>query len=100
LNTYNKLTRIKNSILPVDWISLALKPCQKSAEMAGKRDKEKINRMHFLGLLPEFSPREVNGPVATQIISTGVKFVNKMRFLGLLIFLGIYVYSFFFEFFD
>jgi integrase len=44
--------------LPVDWISLALKPSQ----MAGKRDQEKNNRMHFLSLLSGISSREESGP--------------------------------------
>jgi hypothetical protein len=51
-------------MLPVDWISLALKPHQKYAETAGQRDKEKTNRTPFSGLLTEFPPREDHGPVA------------------------------------
>jgi hypothetical protein len=51
------------NVLPVDWISLALKPCQKKAKMAGQRDKEKINRTPFSDLLTEFSPRKEYGPV-------------------------------------
>jgi len=45
--------------LPVEWISLALKPSQ----LAGKRDKEKIDRTHFLALLTGISPRNQSGPV-------------------------------------
>ena len=48
--------------MPVNWISLALKPCQKHIGMTGKRDKIKIDRMPFLGLLTEFSPVDNNGP--------------------------------------
>ena len=44
--------------LPVDWISLALKPLQ----MAGQRDQEKIDRTHFLALLTGFPPRSESGP--------------------------------------
>lgn len=33
-------------------------------QMAGRRDMEKTNRMPKSGLLPEFSPRESDGPVA------------------------------------
>jgi integrase len=63
-NTYIGQATSYYNVLPVDWISLALKPCRKKVKMAGKRDKEKINRTRFLGLLPEFSPREYHGPVA------------------------------------
>jgi len=47
------------NVLPVDWISLALKPSQM---MAGKRDKKKTDRVPFLDLLPEIPPRERDGP--------------------------------------
>ena len=63
-NTYIGQATSYYNVLPVDWISLALKPCRKNVEMAGKRDKEKTNRTPFSGLLPEFSPRENHGPVA------------------------------------
>ena len=61
-------------------------------QMAGRRDMEKTNRMPKSGLLPEFSPRESDGPVATLIHSTGVISNNRIRFLGLLVFLGNLVY--------
>ena len=44
--------------LPVDWISLTLKPSQ----MAGQQDQEKIDRLRFLDLLTRLSPVEQNGP--------------------------------------
>jgi hypothetical protein len=63
-NTYINYATNYNNGMPVDWISLALKPRQKRAEMTGQRDKEKTNRTPFSDLLPEFSPREYHGPVA------------------------------------
>jgi integrase len=63
-NTYIGQAVSYYHILPVDWISLALKPRQKYAETAGQRDKEKTNRTPFSGLLTEFPPREDHGPVA------------------------------------
>jgi len=63
-NTYISQASNYYTVMPVDWISLALKPSQINANMAGKRDSEKINRTPKSGLLTEFSPRENNGPVA------------------------------------
>jgi len=60
-NTYISQATSYYSILPVDWVSLALKPTQK---LAGQRDMKKTNRMPNLALLPDFSPVENNGPVA------------------------------------
>jgi integrase len=59
-NTYISQASNYYNIMPVDWISLALKPSQ----MAGKRDMKKINRTPKSGLLTEFSPRKLDGPVA------------------------------------
>lgn len=59
-NTYISQAISYYSILPVDWVSLALKPSQ----MAGKRDMKKTNRTPFSDLSPEFPPRESDGPVA------------------------------------
>jgi integrase len=59
-NTYISHAANYYNIMPVDWISLALKPLQ----MAGKRDMEKTNRTPKSSLLTEFSPVEANGPVA------------------------------------
>jgi len=61
-NTYISQASNYYNVMPVDWISLALKPSQINANMAGKRDMEKINRTQNPGLLTEFSPREPNGP--------------------------------------
>ncbi len=63
-NTYISQAVSYYKHMTVDWISLALKPCQKSAEMAGKRDMKKTNRTPKTGLLTAFSPVENNGPVA------------------------------------
>jgi hypothetical protein len=60
-NTYISQAVSYYKHLPVDWISLALKPRQKRSEMAGKRDKEKTNRTPFSGLLPEFSRERTMG---------------------------------------
>jgi len=59
-NTYINYATSYYNVMPVDWISLALKPSQ----MAGKRDSEKINRIQKRGLLTELSPVENDGPVA------------------------------------
>jgi len=63
-NTYIGQATNYYNVLPADWISLALKPCRKIDKTAGQRDKEKINRTPFSGLLPKFSPRKNHGPVA------------------------------------
>lgn len=63
-NTYISQAISYYNAKPADWIALALKPFQKIKKMAGMRDKEKINRTPFLGLLTEFSPRRLNGPAA------------------------------------
>ena len=63
-NTYINYATNYYNVMPVDWISLALKPSQKNVTMAGQRDMEKINRTPKLGLLTEFSSREYHGPVA------------------------------------
>lgn len=47
--------------LPVDWISCALKPSVLARKHIEKENKDKINRMPFLGLLNDFSSVEDNG---------------------------------------
>lgn len=101
-NTYISQAISYYSILPLDWVSLALKPSQKTHKMAGQRDKKKTNRTHFSGLLPEFSPREVHGPVAICTNPTGENLGDRMLFLRLLIFKAwksISLKPFFFSFF-
>jgi hypothetical protein len=48
-NTYISQATRNYNILPMYWINLAQKPCQKNVKMAGPRDKEKNQQTAIFG---------------------------------------------------